>query len=350
MLARLHEGIRDLFPGYFALVMATGIVSLASHFLGMPLIAYALFYLNIAQYVLLWILTLARVFLAWEQVKADLTGHALSPAFLTIVAGTCILGQQFLVLAEGTEIAAGLWFLGAFLWLVLSYTFFTSVTVREAKPSLEEGINGAWLLAVVSTQSVSVLGMMLAGTFGEHAPLMLFLSLCLYLLGCLFYLLIITLIFYRFTFFPLRAQNLTPPYWINMGAVAITALAGARLLLQSGDFKLLESMRPFLQGFTLFFWAAATWWIPLLVILGGWRHVIQRVPLPYHPSCWAIVFPLGMYTASTYQLALALDLPFLLYLPRCFIFAALAAWGIVFLAMLVSSIRFLLANQKVRQG
>ena len=48
------------------------------------------------------------------------------------------------------------------LWVVVIYAFFTAVTVREQKPTLEEGINGAWLLAVVATQSVAVLGRLLA--------------------------------------------------------------------------------------------------------------------------------------------------------------------------------------------
>jgi tellurite resistance protein TehA-like permease len=91
---------------------------------------------------------------------------------------------------------------------------------------------------------------------------------------------------------------------------------------------------PFLTGFTLFFWATATWWIPLLVILGDWRHVVKRVPLVYHPVYWAIVFPLGMYTAATYQLAHALDLPFLLVIPRWFVYVALAAWLLVCAGML----------------
>ena len=87
----------------------------------------------------------------------------------------------------------------------------------------------------------------------------------MYLLGAMLYLSIITLIFYRFTFFPLTAEQLTPPYWINMGAVAITTLAGSPLLLPAGPHGRSSAMlRPFLTGFTLFFWATATWWIPLL--------------------------------------------------------------------------------------
>jgi tellurite resistance protein TehA-like permease len=226
---------------------------------------------------------------------------------------------------------------------VLVYTFFTSVTIRAAKPPLAEGLNGAWLLTVVSTQSVSVLGTIVAPQFGPHAGAVLFATLCLYLLGCMFYLLVIALIFYRFTFLTLTARDLSPPYWINMGAVAITTMAGVRLLLRAGDWGLLADLRPFLAGFTLFFWATATWWIPLLLILGEWRHVVQRFPFTYHPAYWAIVFPLGMYTAATFLLARALDLPFLFVVPRVFVYVALAAWAVVFAGMAAHVGRGLLA-------
>jgi tellurite resistance protein TehA-like permease len=245
-----------------------------------------------------------------------------------------VLGTQYQLLADAATVAVSLGLVGLGLWLVLIYTFMTSVTVREDKPPIEKGLNGAWLLVVVSTQSLSVLGVLTAGEFGAAPELVLFVALALFLLGCMFYLLIITLIFYRFTFFKITAGELTPPYWINMGAVAITGLAGARLL-QVTDCKFLDDLRPFLAGFSLFFWATATWWIPFLVILGDWRHIAKRIPLAYHPTYWSMVFPLGMYTASTYQLARALDLPFLLVIPQGFIYVALTAWIIVCMGMLL---------------
>src|SRR5262249_23272174 len=146
---------------------------------------------------------------------------------------------------------------------------------------------------------------------------------------------IMTLIFYRFTFFKMTADELSPPYWINMGAVAITAMAGSRLLAESAESELLSELRPFLKGFTLFFWATATWWIPLLLILGDWRHIVKRVPFTYHPAYWSMVFPLGMYTAATFQLARALDLDFLYVIPEYFIYVALGSWAIVFAAMAI---------------
>ena len=45
-----EQGISDLFPGYFALVMATGIVSIAANLLRMEAIAWTLFRINEVSY------------------------------------------------------------------------------------------------------------------------------------------------------------------------------------------------------------------------------------------------------------------------------------------------------------
>src|SRR5262249_54560876 len=129
---------------------------------------------------------------------------------------------------------------------------------------------------------------------------------------------------------------LTPPYWINMGAVAITTLAGARLILAAPDWQLLNEISPFLKGFTLFFWASGTWWIPLLFILGFWRHAYKRFPLSYDPQYWGMVLPLGMYTAFSFQLSKAINFEPLLVIPRYFIYVALIAWVLAFCGLVRS--------------
>src|SRR3546814_20167912 len=111
-----------------------------------------------------------------------------------------------------------------------------------------------------------------------------------------------------------------------MGAVAITTLAGSTLSLNGGDQALIRELMPFLKGCTLFFGAAATWWIPLLVVLMVWRHGVRRHSFSYDPQYWGMVFPLAMYTTGTYQLARAVELPFLMAIPDVFVFVALAAW------------------------
>jgi tellurite resistance protein TehA-like permease len=333
---RISEAAANLFPGYFALVMATGIISIATFQLSMKPVASVLLVINVIAYAILWLLLLIRLLRFFPRVKADIMDHARGPGFFTVVAGTCVLGSQLVIVLGQYQAAAVLWIVGLLLWILIMYTFLTAVTVQEDKPPLETGMSGTWLLATVATQSISVLGTLLADYFGVYRQSLLFFTLCMFLLGCMLILMLITIIFSRFTFVKLTTVTLTPPYWINMGAVAITTLAGARLIIAAPSWDLLSGMAPFLKGFTLFFWAAGTWWIPLLFILGVWRHIRKHFPLVYDPLYWGMVFPLGMYTVCTLQLSKAISFEPLMFIPRYFVFVALVAWLAVFVGLIHS--------------
>jgi tellurite resistance protein TehA-like permease len=327
-------GLAAMHPAYFALVMATGIVSIACHLVGLGLAARALFALNIVFFAAVWSLTMARIVRHRARVIADLLHHGRSVGFFTTVAATCVLGSQCLVVAGAHGVALALWICGIALWALLTYAIFTIITVKADKPALAEGINGAWLVSVVAAQSVCVLGAQLAPGFGEHSADALLFCLAMWLGGGMLYIWIISLIFYRYAFFPMSPSDLAPPYWINMGAAAISTLAGASLVAAAPHSPLLQQVLPFVRGFTLMWWATATWWIPMLVILGVWRHAYRKFPLRYDPLYWGAVFPLGMYTVCTERLSRAVDAPLLALVPGAFVFVALAAWSVTLLGML----------------
>lgn len=330
-------------PAYFGMVMATGIVSIAAHLMGMSPIAMALFLFNCVAYVVLWALTLARLLRYPRRFLADLIDHLRGPGFFTVVAGTCVLGSQFVVLLEAYDIAMALWATAAVLWVGLTYTIFTGFTVKEHKPSLQQGISGAWLLAVVATQAIAVLSVLLATHVEQPGRLeMNFLALSMWLWGGMLYIWMMSLIFYRYTFFPFSPGDLSPPYWINMGAMAISTLAGSLLILNSDEAPFLISLQPFIKGFTVFYWATGTWWIPMLLVLGVWRHGYKRFPLKYDPLYWGAVFPLGMYATCTQQMIAAMGFEFLYPLPLLFLYIALAAWAVVFFGL----VRFLLRHRR----
>lgn len=333
-LIGIQRIIRKLSPSYFAMVMATGIVSIASEFLGLPWIAMGLFWLNIFAYLILFIAFSLRFILFKKEFLHDLFDHASGPGFFTTVAATCILGGQFILLWENFHVAVILWYLGIALWLVITYIIFTTFTIKEIKPPLEEGINGAWLLAVVSTQSLAVLSAQLSMHFESYKLIINFFAFSMWLWGGMQYIWMISLIFYRYTFFKFSPSDLSPPYWINMGAMAISTLAGSLLIINTPHAPFLLSTLGFLKGFSVFYWATGTWWIPMLIILAGWRHLYKKFPLTYDPLYWGAVFPLGMYTACTYMMAKAMDLEFLLPISEYFIYVALLAWATTFIGLI----------------
>lgn len=342
-----NQKIKELPPAYFALVMATGILSIALFVYGLAPPAYLLFYLNILFLLILVGLFIYRLVAFKEQVVADFKNYQKGPGFFTMVAALCTVGNQYVLLFQNMLAAKALLFLAAAAWLVIGYGFFFNITVSEEKKNLKEGINGTWLVVIVAIQALSVLISFLSEDLGSWTQVYLFVALCLFLLGCLFYFYIMSLIIYRMSFFPLQASELSAPYWINMGATAISTLAGSLLILQVEKIHFIVDILPFLKGFTLLFWAAGSWWIPLLIILGIWRHLIKKIPAPvspegYDPSYWGMVFPLGMYTVCTYRLSEALEISFLNLIPQYFIFIALFAW----IAVMTGMVRTLLSYFK----
>ncbi|MDX9765673.1 MAG: tellurite resistance/C4-dicarboxylate transporter family protein, partial [Chiayiivirga sp.] len=335
LLRHLRHATASLSPGYFSMVMATGIMSIAAHLLGVPVLAKALLALNWLLFIVIGALALAHLVWHPRRVRDDLFNHLNAPGFFTFVAACGVLGSQSLLIGGDLRVAATLGTVGLLAWIGFTYTIFTVLTVKQEKPELARGINGGWLLAVVATQSMAVLAALIAPAVGQPLRMELnFFALSMWLWGGMLYIWMMSLIFYRYTFFTFSPADLSPPYWINMGAMAISTLAGSLLILNAPHAPFLHSMLPFLKGFTVFYWATGTWWIPMLVVLAIWRHGVRRFPFTYDPMYWGAVFPLGMYAASTHRMIDALQLPFLARLPQAMFAIGMAAWALLFAGQL----------------
>jgi tellurite resistance protein TehA-like permease len=330
--------IRDLHPGYFAFVMATGIISTGTFLLGPSWLSRTLLVVASAGLVVLSAALVIRLVRFRSSVAADVRDPARVFGFFTITAGIDVLGVRLAAAGHplATAILAGL---AAVVWLVLTYGVPADLLLGRTHDSVLGGVNGAWLLWVVSTQSLSVVASTLVPVWPSQSGLLAPVAVGLWSVGLVLYLLLVSLILLRWLTVAMTPETLGPPYWILMGATAITVLAGARILSLPATLPVVKATAGFVEGFSYALWAFGTWWIPLLVILGLWRHVGQHWPLTYEPTLWSVVFPLGMYSVATLLFGKAARLAFMEPLSRFMLWVAVAAWIAVATAFVVWLIR-----------
>lgn len=322
--AWLQAVVAELYPGGFALVMATGIISNALRLLGRRELSDALFAVALAALPWLTLLTLARLVRFRRRLWADLVNPRLVFSFFTIVAAMDVVAVGFGLRGSMTAVAA-LWIAALIAWLGLIYFSFGVLTFLNTAQGVGV-VHGGWLIAIVGTESLVIPGALVAPMAGDFGQAVFVLVHMLWGVGIGLYGVFVTLFAYRIFFFEFGPDDITPLLWVVMGAAAISANAGSTLLLTDSGMPFLRAMRPFIDGSTLILWAWATWWIPLLVLFGVWKHGVLGVPIAYTPMLWSLVFPLGMYALASLKLSLASDFPPLRALAGGMVWVALAAW------------------------
>jgi tellurite resistance protein TehA-like permease len=330
---RAAAAVRDLHPGYFAYVMATGIISTGTFLLGPSWLSLALLAAACAGLLVLAAALAARLAFFRSSVAADIQAPERVFGFFTITAGLDVLGVRF-ALAGHPLTTAILAALAAAVWLALTYGVPASLMIARAGDSVLGGVNGSWLLWIVATQSLALAAAILAPAWPSQSSLLAPVATALWCVGLLLYLMVVALILLRWLTVPMTPATLGPPYWILMGATAISVLAGARDLALPASIPVVRATAGFVEGFTFALWAFGTWWIPLLIILGLWRHVRRHWPLTYEPTLWSVVFPLGMYSVATLTFGKAAHLAFMHPIAHVMLWVAVAAWVLVAAAFL----------------
>ena len=326
-----RAAVRDLNPGYFALVMATGIVSRAVGGDGSARLSGILLALTIACYAVLVVAYGWRLIGYRSEFLADLANPRKTFAFFTFVAASDVLGSR--LAADGHTWATVVLLIAAIAaWLLLNYGVPLMLITRHGTQSALAGANGTWFIWVVGTQSIAVSATVLP----KPVPTWLVaLAVTCWSVGVVLYVMVAALVLVSLLQYPVRPAEVTPAYWVFMGATAISVLAGAQILLLPAD-PLVTAARPVIAGICVILWAFGTWLIPFLLAAGVWRHLIRKVKLSYEPGLWSIVFPVGMYGVASRELGKALHVSWLATFGGDEGWIAFAVWAVVFVAMLGS--------------
>ncbi|MEO7587523.1 MAG: tellurite resistance/C4-dicarboxylate transporter family protein [Arachnia sp.] len=339
MIRRIPALVEKLTPGYFALVMASGIVSLGLKLVGAELLSLAFFVVCAVAHVTLCALNVWRFVAFRHAMASDFHDPKRAFGFFTFVAGTNVLGAR--VAAAGWfEVAAGLLALSVVVWIVLGYVIPWSAVLGQQHRPVVALANGTWFIWVVASQSVAVLAATLEVWAGEGRQYLAILAVLSWSVGVFLYAASGMIVTLRIMLYELVPAEFDPPYWVSMGAVAITVVAGARIV-EMDSAPMVDATRGLVAGASVVFWAFATWLIPVLVAVGVWRHFVHKVPLRYEPTLWSMIFPLGMYAVAGIYLGRADRLPVVEWIGSRWLWVAVVAWVIVALAMGRSIVRSL---------
>ncbi len=343
---RMVTGIRTLIPGYFALVMATGIMSVGMANQNVPSLSGALLILAMACYVVLVSLNVIR-FIRFRSAMLDhLRDPSISFGYFTFVAGTDVVGTA---LTNRGYVGAGfgLLIVGSVAWLFLGYVVpWSAVLGRCRQGPILAKANGTWFIWVVGSQSVAVLAAALEPNMLGIRRELAILAILSWSVGVFLYAAAGIFVAARMMLFQLGPEDLNPPYFVAMGATAITVVAGARIV-EMADAPMVAATRGLAAGMSVVFWAFGTWLVPALVVAGVWRHLVHKIPLRYTAPLWSVVFPLGMYGVGSHYLGHADNLPIVKAIGDIEIWLAVAVWLVTFLGMLAHLTRTVLLPPRV---
>ncbi len=306
------ETIKYFHPGWFASVMGTGIIAVATHHAdkvvsGLEGLAVVLWILSVIMFLGLivpWVLRWVRFTAdAW----ADTAHPTRGPFYSTMPIALLVLAVDFAAIGAGhmnadlaTHIAQALWISGT----VLAFIFGVLIPYRWFTKSIGlEHINGGWFIPPVANIVVPASAAPLISSWGSERAsqyaavvafaflgigLMLFLALCALLIG-------------RLINNGLPEAHLAPTLWIGLGPIGVGSLALARLATTTGPLfgSGAAEAETLLRLAALILWGFGLWWLTTAIAL-TLRYLRQA--FPFAMSWWAFTFPLGAYTVATFVL------------------------------------------------
>jgi tellurite resistance protein TehA-like permease len=287
--------------------MGTGILSSTLALDGRQTLSRILFGVAAAGWISLGLLLAGRAL----QDRGGLAADARSPAALTSVAGTAVVGIRVTSLGHAW---AGAVLLG--MAFVLWCSLLVPILMHWATPTV-----GGSLMLTVSTESLAVLCATLAQN--GHIRWLLDVALAPLLVGLVLYACVMA----RFDRGQLVAGR--GDQWLTGGALAICALAAGQVAVAAKALHALGSLEAELRALGLITWTFAVAWLPLLL-----STELLRPRLGYDLRRWSTVFPVGMYAACSHLIGTTAAAPAIADFARSLTWVAAAAWVIVTAATL----------------
>jgi tellurite resistance protein TehA-like permease len=313
-LTRSARLLRSVPAASGAIVMATGIESIALRLAGERTLSAVLMWLAIAAAAALALIALARA----AGGDPGLASEARSPACLTWVAGACVLGTR--ITLEG-------WRAGGLALLALGAIGCAALQVAVWR-SWRTPATGAGFLTTVSVESLAVLCAALAIAY--RAPWLVVAATVLGVVGLALYPVVLA----RFDRRELLAGH--GDEWVAGGALAIAALAAASLGLAATRLAAAAALADDLRAAAIVIGVAAAAWLPVLLAAEAMR------PRPsYDVRRWATVFPVAMYAVAGMQVGRLADAGWLTAIARAWVWVALVVWAVVATGMLLRAPRAL---------
>ena len=184
--------LKDLYPGYFAMTMASGILSVAFFLHNDILLSNSFMVITLVTWLVMVYLYTWRLIKYPKVVFENLISPKTTFTFFTFVAATNICG--FLLHQQGhSTLAIVCWLVAFIYWSILMYFCFTVLCFAHKDREVNI-MHGGWLILIVGTQSLVFLGTKIAADFGQYSAYMMVEIYMLWALGIIFYAVLVTLL------------------------------------------------------------------------------------------------------------------------------------------------------------
>jgi tellurite resistance protein TehA-like permease len=324
----LPRAVRGADPRCFAMVMATGIVSVALRLVGSPDLSVVLLWVAAAAFAVLVVASAWRVAALSREVRGELSRPDRLFSYFTFPAAASVLAARLAGDSPAGAVAA-LTAVTAVTWIALNGVVVAFLAAWAGPRRAIADVNGTWQLWVVGTQAAAIAATsaytacVLPGRLAAWAAVLAGAA------GAALYVVVTALVVTR-----LRVAGLAPgepvaPYWVTMGAASITMLAAAQAL-QVTEATALTGFRAGLTDAGLAFWSVATGLIPALAVFGGVRWRRGLTPRGFRREWWMIVFPAGMYATASMRTGATAGVPAIRDTGTAAAWIAAAIWAAVF--------------------